>query len=112
MTSLSGTGEPAVARVSTLELFLDLVFVFTVTQLTSLIVEAKEPGDYLRAALVFATIWWIYSGYAWLTSNVGTEPTRRRLLMFAGMAGFLVMALAIPTVFGAGASPTGWGCSR
>lgn len=101
--------EPVITRVSTLELFLDLVFVFTVTQLTSLIVGARNGADYLKAALVFMTIWWIYSGYVWLTSNVGTERTKHRLLMFAGMAGFLVMALAIPTVFDAGGVAYGVG---
>ncbi|GBF05627.1 hypothetical protein DAERI_050136 [Deinococcus aerius] len=101
--------EPVITRVSTLELFLDLVFVFTVTQLTSLIAGARNGADYLGAALVFMTIWWIYSGYVWLTSNVGTERTKHRLLMFAGMAGFLVMALAIPTVFGAGGVAYGVG---
>lgn len=98
-----------ISRVSSLELFLDLVFVFTVTQLTGLIVGAEGWTDYLKAALVFMTIWWIYSGYVWLTSNVGLGRTRHRLLMFTGMTGFLVMALSIPQVFGSGGVPYGLG---
>lgn len=100
MTSTTQSSA-VVERASTLELFLDLVFVFTVTQFTRVIVAAHAPEDYLKAALVFMTLWWIYSGYVWLTSNVGTDGTRHRLLMFTGMAGFLLMALAIPDVFGA-----------
>ena len=85
-------------RVSTLELFFDLVFVFTVTQVTELVTHAHGATDLLRAFLVLAVIWWMYDGYAWLTNNVGTEATAARLLLLLGMAGFLVMALATPQV--------------
>lgn len=88
---------PAV-RVSTLELFFDLVFVFTVTQVTHLVTDAHGLTGLLRAFLVLAVTWWMYDGYAWLTNNVGTEGTAARLLLLSGMAGFLVMALATPHV--------------
>lgn len=91
--------EPA-ARVSTLELFFDLVFVFTVTQVTQILVKAHGPLDYLRAALILGVLWWMYGGYAWLTNNVGTGRMTNRLLVLSGMAGFLVAALAIPNAFG------------
>jgi low temperature requirement protein LtrA len=45
-------------------------------------------------------IWWMYSGYAWLTNAVAPNSTTRRSLLLTGMAGFLVMALAIPDAFG------------
>ena len=93
--------HPSPGPVSTLELFLDLVFVFTVTQITSLVVHPHGAADYLRAALVLLIVWWMYSGYIWLTSNVGTGSTVYRLLMFGGMGGFLLMALSIPHAFGA-----------
>jgi low temperature requirement protein LtrA len=85
-------------RVSTLELFFDLVFVFTITQVTHLVTDAHGATDLLRAFLVLAVTWWMYDGYAWLTNNVGTEGTTPRLLLLLGMAGFLVMALATPRV--------------
>jgi low temperature requirement protein LtrA len=44
----------------------------------------------------------MYAGYAWLTNNVRPDG-RMRLVLIAAMAGFLVMAMAIPEVFGAGA---------
>ncbi len=94
--------EPvAGARVSTLELFFDLVFVYTVTQVTQLVVHAHQPADDLRAALILGVLWWMYGGYAWLTNNVGTGTLLNRLLLLAGMAGFLMAALAIPEAFGA-----------
>ncbi|WP_293915114.1 low temperature requirement protein A [Deinococcus sp.] len=93
------------APVSTLELFLDLVFVFTITQLSNLVVHPDGAATYLHAALVLLMVWWMYSGYIWLTSNVGSHRTSYRLLMFGGMGGFLVMALSIPSAFGAGGLP-------
>ena len=95
--SASGAG---VARVSTLELFFDLVFVFAITQVSHLFGEAHGALDIGRAVLVLAVVWWMYGGYAWLTSNVGTERTIARSLLLCGMAGFLVIALRIPAVAG------------
>jgi low temperature requirement protein LtrA len=97
-TTLSGQSSRPSARVSTLELFFDLVFVFTVTRITHLVTDARGSLDFLRAFLVLAVIWWMYDGYAWLANNVTLERTIVRLLLLAGMAGFLVMALATPRV--------------
>ena len=58
--------------------------------------------DFLRALLVLVLIWWMYGGYAWLMNNVRAN-WQMRLVLIAAMAGFLVMAMAIPEVFGAGA---------
>jgi low temperature requirement protein LtrA len=87
-------------RVSTLELFFDLVFVFTITQIARLISTAHSAGDVGRAALILTIGWWMYGGYAWLTNNVGTEGLLRRLQLLAGMAAYFVMALAIPEASG------------
>ncbi|RAS64640.1 low temperature requirement A protein (LtrA) [Lentzea atacamensis] len=46
-------------------------------------------------------ILWMYFGYVWLTNAVTPNTTVRRLLLIAGMGGFLVIALAIPNAFGA-----------
>jgi len=48
--------------------------------------------------------WWMYGGYAWLTNAMAPSSTTRRTLLLTGMAGFLVMALAIPGAF----HETGW----
>jgi low temperature requirement protein LtrA len=91
---------PAVQRVSTLELFFDLVFVFTITQIARLVSIAHTAGDVGRAALILTIGWWMYGGYAWLTNNVGTEGLLRRLQLLTGMAAYFVMALAIPQAAG------------
>jgi low temperature requirement protein LtrA len=91
-------------RVSTLELFFDLVFVSTITQLTAFFVADMSPRGLLRVALMLGVIWWMYGGYAWLTNLVAPVSSFRRGMMIVGMAGFLTIALAIPQAYGA----TGW----
>ena len=86
-------------RVSTLELFFDLVFVFTVTQLTGVLARDLTPTGALRVLLIFGVLWWMYGGYAWLTNARTPAALPERLLLLLGMAGFLVIGLAIPQAF-------------
>jgi low temperature requirement protein LtrA len=94
--------QPQSGRVTTLELFFDLVFVFTITQLTTVLVTDPTPRGVLRVTLMLGVIWWMYGGYAWLTNAVAPDATGRRLLLLGGMAGFLILALAIPRAFSGG----------
>jgi low temperature requirement protein LtrA len=86
-------------RVSSLELFFDLVFVFTITQLTSVLVHEPSWKGLLQVGLMLGLIFWMYGGYAWLTNAVVPDRIVRRLVLLGGMAGFLVMALAVPDAF-------------
>jgi low temperature requirement protein LtrA len=88
------------APVTTLELFFDLVFVFVVTQLTDLVLISDGAPGYLQALVMLWVIWWLYDGFAWLSNNVGPTTTSTRVPMLAGMAGFLVIAIAVPDAFG------------
>jgi low temperature requirement protein LtrA len=87
-------------RVSTIELFFDLVFVFSITQLTSLLVHEPNATGVARGVLVLGVLWWMFGGYAWLTNAVPPRETGYRILLLCGMAAFLVAALAIPDAFG------------
>jgi low temperature requirement protein LtrA len=93
-------------RVTTLELFFDLVFAFTLTQLASLLVHHLSPSGALEVLLVFGVLWWMYGGYAWLTNTRAPVRTPDRLLLLVGMAGFLICGLAIPRGFGPGDTET------
>src|SRR5688500_16446505 len=86
-------------RVSTLELFFDLVFVFTITQLTAILAHHPDGEHLLQVVLMLGVIWWMYGGFAWLTNAVPPDRDRRRLLLLGGMACFLVISLTIPTAF-------------
>ena len=91
------------APVTMLELFFDLVFVFSVLQLTKLILVPGGWEGYARAALVLMVTWWMYAGYAWLANNVGPNTVSTRIPMLVAMGCFLVMAIAVPDAFGTGA---------
>jgi low temperature requirement protein LtrA len=102
MEVVSGFSEDRV-RVSTLELFFDLVFVFTVTQLTGVLVDGRDAASIAQVLVMLLVIWWMYDGYAWLTNTIATDRLRYRLSLIGGMGGFLVIALAIPEAYdGAG----------
>jgi low temperature requirement protein LtrA len=86
--------------VTPLELFFDLVFVFAITQVTSLLTHDPTWKGALRAALVVAAVWWAWTSYAWLTSSLDVDEGGVRIGMLAAMATMLVVALAVPQAFG------------
>lgn len=94
----SAAGTPL--RVSNLELFFDLVFAFTLTQLTTLLAHNLSMTGVAQVLLVFGVLWWMYGGYAWLTNTRSPDRSVERLLLLLGMAGFLIAGLAIPRGFG------------
>jgi len=85
--------------VTPVELFFDMVFVFTLTQLTSLLEKDLSLAGVGRILLLFGVLWWMYGGYAWLTNHVPPRRVSQKLLLFAGMAGFLVAAVGMPRAF-------------
>ena len=100
MTGSAGSVAPEGAeRVSSLELFFDLVFVFTITELSTVLAHETGWKGVVQVVLMLGVIWWMYDGYAWLTNAVPPDRTSRRLFLLAAMAAFLVLALAIPGAF-------------
>src|SRR5919108_5260736 len=87
------------SRVTTLELFFDLVFVFTLTQLTAGLSQSLTWESLLQSFLIFIVLFWMYGGYVWLTNSIPPVTPGRQLLLIGGMAAFLICALAIPNAF-------------
>jgi low temperature requirement protein LtrA len=87
-------------QVTPLELFFDLVFVFAMTQVTSMLADDPTWGGVLRGMLVLAALWWAWTAYAWLTSAMDVDEGGVRLTMLASIAAMLVVALAVPGAFG------------
>jgi low temperature requirement protein LtrA len=90
-------------RVTPLELFFDLVFVYAITQVTRLMSEDLTWRGVGHGLLVLAALWWAWTGYAWLTNTLEPEEGMVRAGMLGGMAAMLVAALAVPGAFGADA---------
>jgi low temperature requirement protein LtrA len=89
-----------VERVTPLELFFDLVFVFAITQVTAFLSADPTWGGLLRGLVVLAALWWAWAAYAWLTNTLNPEEGLVRIAMFVVMGAMLVCALAVPEAFG------------
>jgi low temperature requirement protein LtrA len=85
-----------------LELFFDLVFVFGVTQVTSLLASDPTWTGFGRGLAVLALLWWAWVGYSWLGSAIDPEEGWLRIVFFAAMGAMLVVSLATVDAFGVG----------
>jgi low temperature requirement protein LtrA len=87
-------------RVTPLELFFDLVFVFGFTQVTTLLLDHVSWGGLGRGLLVLAVLWWAWASYAWLTNTVDAEAGRVMAVILVAIGAMFVAALAVPEAFG------------
>ena len=87
------------ARVTPLELFFDLVFVFALTQVTALMADDLSARGVVRGVLILGLLWWSWTGYAWLANVVRADEGAVTLAMLAAMCVMFVLALAIPEAF-------------
>src|SRR5215212_962672 len=88
-------------RVTPLELFFDLVFVFALTQVTGFLVDHLTWLGMLQAAALLTVLWASWASYSWLTNAVPAEEViSARLVIFAATASMFVASLAVPDAFG------------
>jgi low temperature requirement protein LtrA len=87
-------------RVTPLELFFDLVFVFAITQVTGFLAADPTWGGLLRGLMLLAALWWAWAAYAWLTNTLNPEEGAVRLAVFGSIAAMLIVSLAVPNAFG------------
>jgi low temperature requirement protein LtrA len=87
-------------RVTPLELFFDLVFVFGFTQVTTVLSNDPTWRGLEHGLLILVALWWAWSAYAWLTNSVdpGQEAVWGSLLIAIGA--MFIAALAVPEAFG------------
>jgi low temperature requirement protein LtrA len=89
-------------RVTNIELFFDLVYVFAVTQLSHYLLHHLTLDGALRVALLLVMVWllWVYT--TWVTNWLDPERIPVRLLLFGLMLVSLVMSAGLPQAFGDG----------
>jgi low temperature requirement protein LtrA len=87
------------SRVTYVELFFDLVFVFAVTQISHTLLAHFTPLGVLQVTLLFLAVWWVWVFTSWITNWLNPEKTPVRLLLFAMMLGGLVLSTSIPAAF-------------
>lgn len=90
------------ARVSYVELFFDLVFVFAITQISHTLLEHFSALGLAQAAFLLGAVWWIWVYTTWVTNWLDPERPPVRVLLFVLMLLGLVMSTSLPDAFGAG----------
>ncbi len=98
MENIEPTKDEDELRVSTLEIFFDLIFVFIVTQFTALIAHHPLTG-LLQSVLMLGFLWWMFAGYSWLTNVIPPVRPARRILVLVAMAGWLLVGMSVPVAF-------------
>ena len=98
---MTESGDLPERRVTPLELFFDLVFVFALTQVTGFLADHLTWIGMLQGATLLVVLWWAWGGYSWLTNAVPAEEViSARLVILTAMAAMLVASLAVPDAFG------------
>src|SRR5215212_2003136 len=87
-------------KVSSMELFFDLVFVFAITQLSHLLLTHLDASGALQSALLLLALWWVWIDTAWLTNWFDPDQRPVRLVLIGVMVATLIMAVALPEAFG------------
>jgi low temperature requirement protein LtrA len=86
-------------RITPLELFFDLVFVFAFTQVTIVISDNPTWAGVGHALLILAACWWTWASFAWLTNAVDADQDAVLVTILGAMAAMFVAALAVPEAF-------------
>jgi low temperature requirement protein LtrA len=82
-------------RVTTLELFFDLAFVFAFTQLSRLMAQQHDALGILQALVILALLWWAWTSYGWLTNIAHADRGVVRVAMIIGMTAMFVAGLVV-----------------
>ena len=99
-TLLRTRGQQDSGKVSMIELFFDLVFVFAVTQLSHSLLEHLHGVGWLQTGLLLMAVWWVWIFTSWITNWLDPERMPVRICLFVLMLGGLLMSSSIPEAFG------------
>ena len=88
------------ARVTYVELFFDLVFVFAVTQLSHGLMAHPSLLGVVETGLLLMAVWWAWIFTAWVTNWLDPERAPVRIMLFVAMVVGMVMTMSIPKAFG------------
>lgn len=100
MTAVRRTEGPGRSEVGPIELFFDLVYVFSIVQLSHFLLHDLSWSGALRFAVLFGAIWWVWNYTAWAMNWLNPASGIVRLLNVVLMLAGLGMALAVPEAFG------------
>ncbi|RKP47961.1 low temperature requirement protein A [Cohnella endophytica] len=93
-------GNADSGRVSFIELFFDLVFVFAVTRLSHFFLENFNADGAVRLALLTMAVWMVWIFTVWVINWLNPEMKPVKLMLLVLMLLGLVMSASIPESFG------------
>jgi low temperature requirement protein LtrA len=82
------------------ELFFDLVFVFSVTQVVSLFHDHVDLATLAHAAILFWLIWWAWTQFTWALNAADTTHPLVEIVTLAATGVVFFMAVSVPNAFG------------
>ena len=86
-------------RVTNIELFFDLVYVFAITQLSHYLLGHADLRGALQAGLLLLMVWLVWSYTTWVTNWLDPDLMAVRLLLVALMLVSLAMSVSLPRAF-------------
>jgi low temperature requirement protein LtrA len=85
---------------SSVELLWDLVFVFAVTQVTTLLASHHTWAGFGQSMIVLALVWWAWSAFVWASNALEAESRLLRGFLLLGTVLIFIAGLALPHAFG------------
>ena len=85
--------------VTFVELFFDLVFVFSVTQIVGILHHGLSWTAIGQAVLVFWLVWWAWTQFTWALNSADTTHHQVELGTLVATAVAFFMAIAVPEAF-------------
>ncbi|MCU1637692.1 MAG: Low temperature requirement protein LtrA [Microbacteriaceae bacterium] len=80
-------------RVTYIELFFDLIFVFALTQLSRFLIENQTPVGALQSGILVLALWWVWIYTTWVTNWL--DPSK--LPVRAAVIGLALIGLLMST---------------
>ena len=106
MEGFSQGAEPGAEerRTSPVELLWDLVFVFAITQVTTLLANHLTWAGFGESMLVLALVWWAWSAFVWAANAEATDSPALRLTLLLATVFIFIAGLAVPRAWGSEAT--------
>ncbi|QRG07667.1 low temperature requirement protein A [Xanthobacter dioxanivorans] len=92
-------------RVTFVELFFDLVFVFAITQLSHHLLHDLSLTGLAQTLVLFVAVWWAWIDTAWVTNWLDPDRKPVRLALLVLMLVGLVLSATLPKAFHDGGLP-------
>lgn len=96
---LAGEGSHGHNKVTSVELFFDLIFVFAITQLSHLLLHHFSFHGAVETLMLMLAVWWVWVFTSWVTNWLDPEALPVRVFLLVLMLAGLLLSSSIPDAF-------------